>query len=178
MNILIGSDIHGSIYYAKKFFDKVHFYKPYKIILLGDLYYNGPRNDLPKDYSPKEVVLLLNQYASSILAVNGNCDAEVDSWVSDFSIVDHMLLHYFDKDIYLTHGHKENFSALPNNPGDIFLQGHTHIGVLERKENLILANPGSLSLPKDDHHSYIIMDEKGMKLLDLMDDHIYKELKF
>ena len=88
MTFLIGSDIHGSAYYAKLFFDKVEKIKPEKILLLGDLYYSGPRNIPPRDYSPKDVVSILNKYSEKILCVRGNCEAEVDSWVSSFPIVD------------------------------------------------------------------------------------------
>ncbi len=178
MTFLIGSDIHGSAYYAKLFFDKVEKIKPEKILLLGDLYYSGPRNIPPRDYSPKDVVSILNKYSEKILCVRGNCEAEVDSWVSSFPIVDMASLYVLDKEITLTHGHHYSFEELPPHPGDIFMQGHTHIGVLEKKGDLILANPGSISLPKDEHHSYMVLDEKGIKLLDLFDDHIYKELKF
>ncbi len=177
-NILIGSDIHGSYKYAKIFFGKVEKYAPKKILLCGDFYYNGARNVPPEEYSPKDVVSLVNEYADKIIAVKGNCESEVDQWVSKFPISDIATLYLFDKEIMMTHGHHFFFDNLPANPGDIFLQGHTHIGVLEKKENLILMNPGSISLPKDGHHSYILMNEEGIKLLDLFDDHVYKELKF
>lgn len=177
-NILIGSDIHGSYKYAKIFFDKVEKYQPKKILLCGDYYYNGARNVPPEEYSPKDVVSLLNQYADRIIGVKGNCESEVDQWVSKFAICDMATLFLFDKEIVMTHGHHFSFDNLPGNPGDIFLQGHTHIGVLEKKDNLILANPGSVSLPKDGHHSYMVMNEEGITLYDLLTDEIYKELKF
>lgn len=176
MNILIGSDIHGSIYYAKMFFEKVKKYEPKKILLLGDLYYNGARNTPPKDYSPKDVVNLLNEYADKIIAVKGNCESEVDQWVSKFPISDVSTLFLFDKEIVLTHGHHFSFDNLPACPGDIFIQGHTHIGVLEKKDNLIIANPGSISLPKDNNHSYMVMNENKIQLLDLLSDEVIKEL--
>lgn len=178
MNILIGSDIHGSYHYAKMFFAKVEQYQPKKILLLGDLYYNGARNTPPEEYSPKDVVVLLNEYASKIIAVKGNCESEVDQWVSSFPINDMATLFLFDKEIVLTHGHHYSFDNLPVNPGDIFIQGHTHVGVLEKKERLIIANPGSISLPKDGYHSYMVMNEEGITLYNLLDDTILKQLKF
>lgn len=178
MNFLIGSDIHGSYKYGKIFFDKVNLYNPEKIILLGDLFYNGARNDPPEEYAPKQVVKLVNSYADKILAIKGNCESEVDQMVADFVFNENALLYVFGKEITMTHGHHFSFENLPKEPGDIFLQGHTHIGVLEKKGNLILANPGSVSLPKDGHHSYMLLNEEGLKLLDLFDDHIYKEIKF
>ena len=165
--ILIGSDIHGSYFYTKKFFDVADKLEPLKIILLGDFYYNGARNVPPKEYSPKDVVALVNQYSDKIIALKGNCESEVDQWVSEFVFSDNATLYFFGKEIIATHGHHYSFDNLPKHPGDIFLQGHTHIGVLEKKDNIILANPGSISLPKDGRHSYMVMDEKGISLIDL-----------
>ena len=107
-----------------------------QILLLGDLYYNGARNDPPKDYAPKKVVSLLNEHAEKIIAVKGNCESEVDQMVSSFPINEQATIFAFGKKIFLTHGHHFSFTSLPNNPGDVFLQGHTHISVLEKKENL------------------------------------------
>lgn len=176
--IVIGSDIHGSIYYAKKFFEKVDKYNPEKILLLGDFYYNGARNVPPLEYSPKDVVVLLNKYNDKLIAVKGNCESEVDTWVSEFPICDMAYLHFFNKDIVMCHGHHNSFDNLPKGKYDIFLQGHTHVGVLKKENGIILANPGSISLPKDNRHSYIVMDDKGLKLIDLLTDEVVISLKF
>lgn len=178
MNLLIGSDIHGSLKYAKIFFSKVNQYNPDKIILLGDCYYNGARNDPPEEYCPKEVVKLLNSYADRLIAIKGNCESEVDQMVSLFSFCEISQLYVFSHLVTMTHGHHYSFDNLPASCGDIFLQGHTHIGVLEKKENLILANPGSVSLPKDGRHSYMVMNEKGITLRDLLTDEVVKEIQF
>jgi len=176
--ILIASDIHGSAFYADKLAGKIEARQPEKILLLGDFYYNGARNDPPEGYAPKEVVRLLNGYADRIIAVRGNCESEVDGWVSDFSIVDMAWLHYFGKDIVMAHGHHASFDALPKGHYDIFLQGHTHVGVLRKEGEVILANPGSVSLPKDGRHSYMMMSDKGMNLLDLLTDEVVIHLSF
>lgn len=179
MNILIGSDIHGSYKYGHMFFDKVKLYHPKKIVLLGDCYYNGARNDPPEEYCPKEVVKLLNSFASQIIAIKGNCESEVDQMVSNFVFQEMSTMFIFDKEVVLTHGHHFSFDSLPVCPGDIFVQGHTHISVLERREDgLILANPGSVSIPKDQHHSYMVMNEKGITLYDLLSDEVLKQLSF
>lgn len=178
MNILIGSDLHGSLKFGKIFLGKTELYQPEKIVLLGDLYYNGARNVPPEEYSPRDLVKLVNSYASKIIAIKGNCESEVDEMVSDFPFSDIGTMFVFGKTVTMTHGHHFSFEHLPKEPGDIFLQGHTHIGVLEKKGNLILANPGSVSLPKDGRHSYMVMNEKGITLRDLFDDHIYLELDF
>lgn len=179
MNILIGSDIHGSLKYAKMFFQKAEKYEAKKIVLLGDCYYNGARNDPPEEYCPKEVVKLLNSYADKIIAVKGNCESEVDQMVSDFVFNENATMFVFGKQVLMTHGHHASMNQLPKACGDIFLQGHTHVSVLKRNEaGLILANPGSISLPKDQHHSYLVMNEKGMFLYDLLSDELLEELEF
>lgn len=178
MNFLIGSDIHGSKKYAEMFFAKNKIYRPERIIVLGDFFYNGARNLPPEGYNPKEVVPLVNAYASKLIAIKGNCDSEVDQMVADFLFNENACLCAFGKTISFTHGHHANFDNLPKNAGDIFFQGHTHISVLERKGDLILANPGSISLPKDTHHSYMVMNEKGITLYDLLDDSVLKTLEF
>lgn len=178
MNILIGSDIHGSLKYGTMFFDKVKLYDAKKIVLLGDFFYNGARNVPPEGYSPRDLVQLVNSYADKLIAIKGNCESEVDQMVADFLFSEIGTMFVFDKVVTMTHGHHYSFDNLPKAPGDIFLQGHTHVGVLEKKGDLILANPGSVSLPKDGHHSYMVMNEEGITLRDLLDDHIYKEIKF
>ncbi len=178
MRFLIGSDIHGSIKYANLFFEKFDKHACEKIILLGDLYYNGARNDPPEGYAPKEVVKLLNSYAGKLLVAKGNCESEVDQMVSSFTINDSLSIFAFDKVITCVHGHHKNMNDLPIEPGDVFLQGHTHISVLEKKDNLILGNPGSISLPKDEHHSYMVMDDSRIYLYDLLNDQLLKSISF
>lgn len=92
MKYLVVSDIHGSGYYAKKLEDIISKECPDEIILLGDLYYHGPRNPLPKDYEPKKVAEILNSYKDKISAVRGNCDAEVDQMISEFEIKENLKL--------------------------------------------------------------------------------------
>ncbi len=178
MLFYIGSDIHGSLPYAKRFIEKALEDKADRIILLGDLYYNGARNDPPEGYAPKEVVKLLNSVSDRILAVKGNCESEVDQMVSDFLIAESLSLFAFGKAMTCVHGHHFSFDNLPKNPGDVFFQGHSHISRLEKKGELILANPGSLSLPKDGRRSYMTMDEKGIALRDLLDGNLVSSLVF
>ena len=170
MKFLIASDIHGSATWCRKFIDAIHAEKPDKIILLGDILYHGPRNDLPNGYDPKEVIALLNPLADRILAVRGNCDAEVDQMVLDFPVMaDYATL--FDetgRELFLTHGHVfgagmhnsvDHAPALPE--GSALVYGHTHIKVNEESAahpGLWLFNPGSVSIPKDGSHSYGIYE--------------------
>lgn len=59
MKILFASDIHGSASACEKVLERVHTEKADRLILMGDLLYHGPRNDLPDRYAPKEVIRLL-----------------------------------------------------------------------------------------------------------------------
>lgn len=166
MKLLIASDIHGSYYYAKKLIDIYENDKFDNIILLGDILYHGPRNDLPKDYNPKKVIELLNDKSSQIICVRGNCEAEVDQMVLDFDVLcEHTYLIIDKRKFYLAHGHHE----YPNlNKGDIFLSGHTHIPLIEEMENKALhLNPGSISIPKGGfNNSYMIYENNKFTIYD------------
>ena len=137
--------------------------KPDKIILLGDLYYHGPRNDLPKEYAPKEVIAMLNPLRNRIICVRGNCDTEVDQMVLDFNVLaEQAYLNFNNYSIVLAHGHKldeKNIPALCD--GDILLCGHTHVPKCEKRDGYIYMNPGSVSIPKENSaHSYMILEDR------------------
>lgn len=132
-----------------------------RLVLLGDLLYHGPRNDLPECYAPKRVIELLNSHADEIYCVRGNCDAEVDQMVLNFPIMaDYALIPVSDRIIYVTHGHIHNTETFPPlKKGDILLHGHTHIPVCEEKEDYVYCNPGSVSIPKaGSSHGYMTLD--------------------
>ena len=165
MKLLIASDIHGAAGYCRDLLAAWDREGADRLLLLGDLLYHGPRNDLPRDYAPKRVIPLLNALADRIIAVRGNCDAEVDQMVLDFPVMaDYATL--FDetgRELFLTHGHVfgagmhnsvDHAPALPE--GSALVYGHTHIKVNEASEahpGLWLFNPGSVSIPKDGTHS-------------------------
>ena len=177
MKYLICSDIHGSKKYARMFFDEVDKLNPDKVIILGDLYYNGSRNDPPEDYSSKEVVKIINPYKDKLVVCKGNCDAEVDEMVSEFTFGEIVRMKLNDKNAILTHGHHINFDHLPVEQFDIFMQGHTHISRLDFDRGVLFVNPGSISLPKDNYHSYVYLDEKEIKLIDLLTKKTIKSIK-
>ena len=165
MKILVISDIHGSGYYGEKIKEINEREKPEKIILLGDLYYHGPRNELSQEYNPMKVAEILNSLKDKLLVVRGNCDAEVDETISEFKFEDHILKEINGKKFYFTHGNKYN---IPYDDFDIMIYGHIHQGFIQKKENFIFANPGSISLPKcNTEHSYIIIDDNKIILKDL-----------
>ncbi|MCI5773424.1 MAG: phosphodiesterase [Erysipelotrichaceae bacterium] len=165
MKYLVISDIHGAKEGALCAIEAFQLHHCDMIICLGDILYHGPRNDLPASYAPKEVIKLLNPLKDKIIAVRGNCDAEVDQMVLDFPILaDYNILYINDIKFFLTHGHHygpQNEPCL--NPEDYLLSGHTHIPTVDDH----LLNPGSISLAKNGHpNSYGIIDEDSFKIYD------------
>ncbi|MBQ7653978.1 MAG: phosphodiesterase [Clostridia bacterium] len=151
MKYLIASDIHGSSFYCKKLLERYKEENAGRLVLLGDLLYHGPRNDLPKQYTPKQVIELLNGMKDEIFCVRGNCDTEVDQMVLDFPILaDYAVISVGERLIYATHGHVYNEKNLPPiKDNDILLCGHTHISKCVEYENFVYMNPGSVSIPKE-----------------------------
>ncbi len=180
MKSVILSDIHGSLYYAKLISDILEREQADNLILLGDLYYHGPRNPLPRDYAPAEVAKILNSMKENVSAIRGNCDAEVDEMISEFEFQDDMIMYRNNKKIYFTHGHKFNMDKLPE---DIFginvmIYGHFHTGFIKQKDGIIFANPGSISLPKEDtEHSYLVLTEDEI-ILKNVEEKIIDKIKF
>lgn len=164
MKLMIASDIHGSSYYCKLMVDAFVREKADRLILLGDILYHGPRNDLPKEYAPKEVITMLNDIKDKILCIRGNCDTEVDQMVLEFPIMaDYALISVGTHVIYATHGHKYNETNLPPlQNGDILLNGHTHVPKCTEYESYIYMNPGSVSIPKENSsNSYMIIHDNS-----------------
>ena len=161
MKLLIASDIHGSTFWCGKLLEAAGRENPDKLILLGDLLYHGPRNDLPQGYAPKEVIPMLSSWQDKILAVRGNCEAEVDQMVLPFPcMADYAVLMADGKSFYLTHGHLWNPDKLPHlEAGTVFLSGHTHIKLDVTTNGIRCLNPGSVSIPKDGSHSYLVYED-------------------
>lgn len=165
MRCLVFSDIHGSLYYTKKIEELIILEKPDKLILLGDLYYHGPRNPLPKEYNPMEVSKILNKYSNLILCTKGNCDAEVDEKISNFQFIESFTLDICNKKFMFTHGHKINIENFPQDI-DYLVYGHFHTGFIKTKNGKVFINSGSVSLPKENTpNSYLIID-KSIQLKD------------
>ena len=161
MKFVIASDIHGSARWCRALMDLVEREKPDKLILLGDLLYHGPRNDLPEEYAPKQGIPMLSRYAEKIIAVRGNCEAEVDQMVLPFPcMADYAEVLADGKTLYLTHGHHTSPENLPPLPeGSVFLSGHTHVKRDEVIGGIRCLNPGSVSIPKDGSHSCILYED-------------------
>ena len=170
MKWMIASDIHGSEYYCKKMLEAYDREKAGKLLLLGDVLYHGPRNDLPRDYAPKAVIELLNARKDQILCVRGNCDTEVDQMVLKFPVLaDYCIVCDGKTTIYATHGHVYNEKNLPPiQKGDSLLNGHTHVPKCTQHEEYVYMNPGSVSIPKEEsHHGYMILEQ---------DEFVWKDL--
>ena len=180
MKWMIASDLHGSAYYCRKMLEAFEREGADRLFLLGDLLYHGPRNDLPREYAPKEVIPLLNGKKEKLLCVRGNCDAEVDQMVLEFPVLaDYAVLPVGQRLIYATHGHIYHVKNLPPlAPGDVLLHGHTHVPAwTEFGQGNLYLNPGSVSIPKENSpHSYMILEENTMQWKELESGAVFHEL--
>lgn len=162
MKWMIASDIHGSAYYCSRLIEAYKTEQAERLLLLGDVLYHGPRNDLPRDYAPKKVIEMLNAMKDDIFAVRGNCESEVDQMVLQFPVLaEYALIPAGDRLIYAVHGHNYNEKNLPPlHKGDILLNGHTHVPKCVEHDDYVYMNPGSVSIPKEDsHHGYMIFED-------------------
>ncbi len=180
MKIMIASDIHGSACWCRKMLGAFERENAEKLLLLGDLLYHGPRNDLPDEYAPKQVIEMLNGVKDKVLCVRGNCEAEVDQMVLDFPVLaDYCILYLGSRMIFATHGHVHNVQSLPPlRKGDILLHGHTHVPACDVCDEYTYLNPGSVSIPKEDSpHSYMTLTDGLFEWKSLDDGRVYKEYR-
>ena len=164
MKLMIASDLHGSEYYVNLLVERLAEEKPERLVLLGDLLYHGPRNDLPRDYDTKKTAALLNTLGPKPLCIRGNCDGEVDQMVLSFPILaDFAALFADGHTLYLTHGHHLTEAATALSSGDVVLYGHTHVPDFTLRDGVYYVNPGSASIPKDGSpNSYLIWENGAL----------------
>ena len=170
MKYMIASDIHGSAFYCRSLVEAYKREQADRLILLGDLLYHGPRNDLPEEYDPKQVIDMLNSLKDEILCVRGNCEAEVDQMVLDFPVMaDYAVLSLGNNIVFITHGYVYNEQHLPPlKKGDILLHGHTHVPKCVEHENYVYMNPGSVGIPKEGSwHGYMTLENNTFLWKDL-----------
>ena len=179
MKLIIASDIHGSAYYCRMLLEAFKKENADRLLLLGDILYHGPRNDLPREYAPKAVIAMLNPMKDRIFCVRGNCDTEVDQMVLEFPVLaDYAVIALDNRLVYATHGHNYNEEKLPPlSDGDILLCGHTHVPKINKHEKYTYINTGSVSIPKENSpHSYVVYEngnfswkdlESGMTFMDI-----------
>lgn len=161
---MIASDLHGDADCTERLLERYAASGAERLILLGDLLYHGPRNDLPTGYAPKKVIELLNSVKNELLCVRGNCDADVDQMVLQFPILaEYAYLSCDGLNIIATHGHVYHKQhPLPMKRGEILLHGHTHIPAAEPfGDRNWYVNPGSVSLPKEGSpKSYLLYENR------------------
>ena len=179
MKYLFASDIHGAAYYCRKLLDAFREEQAERLVLLGDLLYHGPRNDLPREYAPKEVIALLNEHKNKIYAVRGNCEAEVDQMVLEFPVMaDYCILSVDGRTFYATHGHIYNQDNLPPlQEGDILIHGHTHVLKAQQMDGYILLNPGSVSIPKEGNPATYAVLENSIFTIKDFDGNTVREMR-
>lgn len=162
MKFLIASDIHGSEKAANRVRELYQSYNADKLIILGDILYHGPRNDLPETYAPKKVIGIMNSLSNEIIAVRGNCEAEVDQMVLTFPCLSTTAVVFDGKtEMVLSHGHIYNEENLPPGSG-CFLYGHTHLPVAKKVNDRVIFNPGSVAIPKGGNPASFGLYEDGL----------------
>ena len=181
MKLFIASDVHGSAYYCRLLLERLKSKGAESLLLLGDTLYHGPRNALPRDYAPMEVAAALNALEVPVCSVRGNCDAEIDQTVLDFPIMaDYSLLLAGRRRVFVTHGHLYTPEEHPRlSPGDAFLFGHSHVPVCEERDGVLVLNPGSVSIPKENSpHSCMCYEGGVFRWIDLESGEAYKEYRW
>ena len=178
MKLMIASDLHGSAYYTRLLLTAMDREQPDRLLLLGDLLYHGPRNDLPREYAPKQVIQLLNARKSQILCVRGNCEAEVDQMVLEFPVLSEFGVVFADGlTLYMLHGHKN--LDIPVLPGDILLCGHTHVPAVRKDGEHYYVNPGSVSIPKEwSCHGYMMLENRQLRHVSLEGENTLPDFTF
>jgi putative phosphoesterase len=168
MKFLIASDLHGSAFYTDKLLERFIEEKADKLILLGDIYNHGPRNPLPEEYNPQKVASMLNAIKEKLIVIKGNCDSQVDTMISEFSFIEDAVIVSGNKTVFCTHGHVYNRDNLPATAFDAVVYGHFHTGFVENENGVIVANAGSVSLPKNGTpNSYLILEDGKLTLKDI-----------
>ena len=177
MKLMIASDIHGSRFFTERMLERYQAEEADKLLLLGDILYHGPRNDLPRGYDPKNVATLLNSVKKALLCVRGNCDAEVDQMVLEFPILaDYAILWLEGRTVFATHGHHYGADDPPPlQKGSILLHGHTHLMAMEERDGYLYLNPGSVSLPKGGNPNSYMIFEKGVFTLKDLEGNVLQE---
>ena len=179
MRIMFISDIHGiktNLNLIKKRYDELHCEK---LVVLGDLYYIGPRNKMVESYDIKYVQDFLSSFKDNLICIKGNCDSDVDVMASDFPIINELGIISIDgKDIYLTHGHIYNEANWQKN-NSILIFGHFHIPYIKERNGNIYLNPGSISLPKNDNKpTYLVLEDNKFVIYNINNEKLQEKQVF
>ncbi|HDX8835360.1 TPA: phosphodiesterase [Klebsiella oxytoca] len=179
MKLMFASDIHGSLPAAERVLELFARSGAQWLVILGDVLNHGPRNALPEGYAPDQVAEALNRVAERVIAVRGNCDSEVDQMLLHFPITASWQQVLSERTrLFLTHGHLYSPDNLPPlAAGDVLVYGHTHIPVAEKRGEIFLFNPGSVSIPKGGFTaSYGLLNEGRLQVLALDDHQVIAEV--
>ncbi|WP_312688143.1 phosphodiesterase [Kosakonia sp.] len=179
MKLMFASDIHGSLPATERVLALFAQSDARWLVILGDVLNHGPRNALPEGYAPAQVAGRLNEQASRIIAVRGNCDSEVDQMLLHFPITapwQQLLLP--ERRVFLTHGHLFGPDDVPPlEAGDVLAYGHTHIPVAEKRGDIFHFNPGSVSIPKGGFTaSYGMLEENVLSVMALNDQRVIAQV--
>lgn len=176
MKILFISDIHGIKTNLPKIKERFEELECDKLVVLGDLYYIGPRNTMIDGYDINYVKEFLESFKDKLICIKGNCDSEVDKMVSNFPIVSELgLISTINEDLYLTHGHIYNESNW-NKTNSYLIYGHLHIPFIKEIETNTYINPGSISLPKSEvGPTYLYYNEDEFIIYDMKDNVVSKK---
>ncbi len=179
MKLMFASDIHGSLPATERVLELFAQSDARWLVILGDVLNHGPRNALPQGYAPAQVAERLNEQASRIIAVRGNCDSEVDQMLLHFPITapwQQVLLA--ECRLFLTHGHLFGPDDVPPlAAGDVLVYGHTHIPVAEQRGDIFHFNPGSVSIPKGGFAaSYGMLEEGVLRVVALNDQRVIAQV--
>ena len=170
MKILIASDLHGSAFYTQKLAERFSAEGAEQLVLLGDIYNHGPRNPLPEGYDPLGVAKILNPLADKLIVLKGNCDSDVDAMIAPFEFVNIAKIYVDGAKITLQHGDRYCIDNVPENCGNALIYGHYHTSFVTKKDGRVIANPGSVSLPKNDTKAGYIIIENGVVTLKALSD--------
>ncbi len=175
MKYFIATDIHGSYFWAQKVVDKFEKSGADKLVLLGDLYYHGPRNPLPEGHAPMKTAELFNSLSDKIIAIKGNCDAEIDETISAFPFSPAVHVNVGGKRVTFTHGHYFNKDVLPIGC-DLLIYGHFHVDEMVERDGTACVCVASASLPKNNcKPSYMLLSDDGFKVLTFDDEVVFEK---
>ncbi len=178
MKLFFISDIHGSLSSLNAALKCFHEERADQIVILGDALYHGPRNPLPDGYNPAETAGLLNQYKDRIIAVRGNCDSEVDQMLIEYPMMEtYGIVQLADRKLFLTHGHIYHPDDHPPlRAGDILAFGHIHLPLAEKRGEIFVFNPGSISLPKENNPPSYGLFDGGKLQVKTFDGEVLREV--
>lgn len=181
MKILFFSDIHGIKKNLRKLDRAIDKENPDKIVVLGDLYYQGFSDVVKGMFDNKAVYEFLRSYNNKLIVLKGNCDSDADIEKCELPIYDDLTLINTDGiDIYLTHGNNYNYDNNSFQEKGILVYGHDHIPYIRVKKDITYICVGSISLPRNEFGStYMIYNNRKFTIYnidgDLIDEYKIKE---